>query len=151
MIENFEELKVQLKDLSEIVNGFKSEAVQLRIVEHVLGLRAGAEESDEEVSPQEKPKPAKKRGGKKPAKHMASKKSGKKPRGQGAVAILGKLVEESFFKTPKSINNIIAHCNLNLAKKFGANEFSGKLSRLVRDGALTRNKNADNQYEYQSK
>ena len=38
MIKNFEEIKTQLKDLSEIVNSFKSEAVQLKIVELVFGL-----------------------------------------------------------------------------------------------------------------
>ena len=36
MIKNFEEIKSQLKDLSEVINRFKSEAVQLRIVEFVF-------------------------------------------------------------------------------------------------------------------
>ena len=33
MIKNFDELKTQLSDLSSVINSFKSEAVQLRIVE----------------------------------------------------------------------------------------------------------------------
>ena len=37
MISNFNEVKMQLAELSEVINKFKSEAVQLRIVEIVLG------------------------------------------------------------------------------------------------------------------
>ena len=37
MISNFDEVKKQLSELSEVINKFKSEAVQLRIVEIVLG------------------------------------------------------------------------------------------------------------------
>lgn len=142
MIRNFEELKVQLKALSEIVNGFESEAVQLRIVEHVLGLPTGTQESPDNIPTQEKAKPT---------KNITSKKPGKKPSAQGAVAILGKLIEDGFFKTPKSINDIVAHCDHNLARKFKTNEFSGRLARLVRENTLTRDKNEKNQYEYQSK
>jgi hypothetical protein len=35
-MKNFDQIKDQLKELAEIVNGFKSEAVQLRIVELVF-------------------------------------------------------------------------------------------------------------------
>jgi len=33
MIKNFEEIKKQLNELSTVINSFKSEAVQLRIIE----------------------------------------------------------------------------------------------------------------------
>ena len=151
MIRNFQELKEQLKALSEVVNGFKSEAVQLRIVEHVLGLPPEAEESLNNIPTQGKVKPAKEKGRKKPEKPKTPKKSAKKPSGQGAVATLVKLVEDDFFKTPKSIGDIVEYCDHHLARKFKANEFSGKLGRLVREGTLTRDKNKENQYEYQNK
>lgn len=151
MIKNFEELKTQLKDLSQIVNGFKSEAVQLKIVELVFGLETETEKEYATLSAPAKRKTTKKKTTKKATGTTAPKKSGNKPSGQGAKAILGKLVEEGFFKTPKSIGDIVKHCDLNLARKFKASDFSGKLARLVREDALTRTKNTENQYEYQRK
>lgn len=151
MIKNFEELKTQLKDLSQIVNGFKSEAVQLRIVELVFGLEADTEEQHTTLSAPAKRKTTKKKTTKKAAEPAAPKKSGNKPGGHGPIATLGKLVEEGFFNTSKSIGDIVKHCDHNLARKFKASDFSGRLARLVREGVLTRTKNAENQYEYQSK
>ncbi len=151
MIKNFEEIKDQLKDLSEVVNSFKSEAVQLRIVELVFGFEPDVEESDDDLPAPKKRKVKKKKAVKKKDGSKPAKKSANKPSGQGAVATLIKLVEEDFFKKPKSIGDIVEHCDHNLARKFKANEFSGKLGRLVREGDLTRTKNAENQYEYQSK
>ena len=55
MIKNFEEIKEQLRELSEIVNSFTSEAVQLRIVELVFGENINSEkvvsEDEEEAIP----------------------------------------------------------------------------------------------------
>ena len=155
MIKNFEEIKTQLKELSEIVNSFESEAVQLRIVELVFGLETEQEQKgtagDDAETVVKNRKAPRKKAATKANNGDKPKKSGNKPSGQGAVATLGKLVEEGFFNQPKSIGDIVEHCDHNLARKFKANEFSGKLSRLVRDGSLTRTKNADSQYEYQSK
>lgn len=152
MIKNFEEIKVQLKDLSEIVNSFKSEAVQLRIVELIFGLESEIEENSrgEAESAPKKRKVAKRKTPKKSDTNTATKKTGNKPSGQGAVATLIKLVEGNFFDEPKSIGDIVEHCDLHLARKFKTNEFSGKLARLVRDGSLTRTKNSEEQYEYQN-
>ncbi|AOY89463.1 hypothetical protein BKP64_15525 [Marinobacter salinus] len=153
MIKNFEEIKLQLMELSDIVNSFKSEAVQLRIVELVFGMEAEHEQDDQDETP-EKPRKKtarRKRAAKKPEEDTPKKTSSKKANGQGAVATLTKLVDDGFFKEPKSIGNIVEHCDHNLARKFKANEFSGKLGRLVREGTLTRTKNSENQYEYQSK
>lgn len=153
MIKNFEEIKSQLKDLSEVINGFKSEAVQLRIVELVLGLESEGNmpAGETDLPTTSRRKLAKRKSRKKATAVPTPKKSGAKPSGQGAVATLIKLVNEGFFGKPKSIGDIIEHCNHNLARKFKANEFSGKLGRLVREGSLKRSKNAENQYEYQSK
>jgi hypothetical protein len=70
------------------------------------------------------------------------------PAGAGAVATLTQLLAGNFFDKPRTINDIIEHCKHNLARTFKPNEFSGKLARMVRNGALTRKKNADKQYEY---
>ncbi len=148
MIENFEELKVQLKDLSGVINSFKSEAVQLKIVELIFGMEQNEALASKPTVRSVKPK--RKKTANKPNTNATPKKSGKKASGQGAVATLGKLIEEGFFTSPKSIGDITQHCDHNLARKFKANEFSGKLARLVREGDLTRTKNDENQYEYQS-
>lgn len=152
MIKNFEEIKLQLKELSDIVNSFKSEAVQLRIVELIFGVDAEHEQDDQDEAPtKSKRKPVrKKRAAKKSEEDTPKKANSKKPSGQGAVATLIKLVDDGFFKEPKSIGDIVEHCDHNLARKFRTNEFSGKLGRLVREGTLTRTKNSESQYEYQS-
>jgi hypothetical protein len=68
--------------------------------------------------------------------------------GIGAVATLSQLLSGNFFDKPRTIKDVIDHCKHNLARTFRANEFSGKLGRMVRDHELTRKKNADKQYEY---
>ena len=56
--------------------------------------------------------------------------------------------QTDFFKKPRTIGDILVHCETNLARKIKANEISGKLGRMVRNGELKRTKNADGQYEY---
>jgi len=153
MIKNFETVKKELGELAGVINSFKSEAVQLRIIELVLGLPT-EEDSQSETSSKGEQKPPQKRkaikkktaadqgeGASETRKKIASS-------GTGAVATLSQLAKTDFFEKPKTINDIISHCSTNLARNFKANAFSGKLARMVRSGELTRTKNADNQYEY---
>ena len=148
-MKNFGDVKEQLQGLSEVVNSFKSEAVQLKIVEFILGLESEDEQKIINSSP--KRKTTRRKTAKKPTDETSQKRTGKKPFGQGGPATLDKLIEEGFFSEPKSIGDIVKHCEHNMARKFKANEFSGKLARLVRHGTLVRNKNSDNQYEYKNK
>jgi hypothetical protein len=150
MIENFETVKKELRELAGVINTFKSEAVQLRIVELILGASAIQKDqipAKETVS--QKPKRKKQKAATKSA-DVAGKKGKKKATaaGTGAVATLSQLAEGDFFSKPRTINDIIQHCSTSFARKFKANEFSSKLGRMVRNGKLTRKKNADNQYEY---
>lgn len=150
MIENFETVKKELRELAGVINAFKSEAVQLRIVELILGASAIQEDqipAKETVS--QKPTRKKQKAATKSA-DVAGNKGKKKATsaGSGAVATLSQLAEGDFFSKPRTINDIIQHCSTSFARKFKANEFSGKLARMVRNGELTRKKNADNQYEY---
>ncbi len=68
--------------------------------------------------------------------------------GTGAVSTLVSVYKTEFFKKPRLIGDILEHCETNLARKIKANELSGKLGRMVRNGELKRTKNADGQYEY---
>lgn len=157
MISNFDEVKKQLSELSEVINKFKSEAVQLRIVEIVLGDGAsyGTASDADHGEPDKTPKTRRRKTTRSKAKPKveadgAEAKSTKKARGSGhgAVAALSDLVENGFFDKAKTINDIVSHCEEKLARRFKSNEFSGKLGRLTRDGVLDRTKNGDGQYEY---
>lgn len=166
MIKNFEEVRKQLAELAQVLNAYKSEAVQLRLVELIFNGATPAAEKEAAgltltnppaagLAGRKKPRrkaatrtPAKTSGAdggeKKEPKVRAAKASSRK----GAKATLTQLVAEGFFKTPRTIGAIVEHCDHNLATKFGSNEFSGSLGRFVRAKTLKRAKNADNQYEY---
>lgn len=152
MIDNFEEVKNQLRELADVINKFTSEAVQLRIIELVLGGSSNASGAESESTENEDINPPRRKRAKRQAKAVA--KSGdagkKKPAaaGKGPVSTLAKLAEGDFFDSPQSIKSIIEHCEVNLARKIKQTDISGKLARMVRDGVLKRAKNADGQYEY---
>ncbi|MBN9334832.1 hypothetical protein [Devosia sp.] len=161
MIQDFDEIKRQLSELSEVINKFNSEAVQLRIVELIFGIDQS--DADKSVPPPEAP--PKTRGRKKriskpskgettgAAETGTTTQRGRKSGGsaKGAVSILNDLVEGDFFKSNRTINDIVSYCDQSLARRFKASAFSGALARLTRSGALERQKNADGQYEYLKK
>jgi hypothetical protein len=152
MIKNFEEAKKQLAELSEVVNKFKSEAVQLRIVELVFA--GGSGQSEETEVPHEGNGQAPRKHSRKKRKAATSsppaKGESKKARaatGKGPKATLEKFIGEGFFNQKRTIGAVVEHCELK-AQHFKNNELSGPLGRLVRDNKLTRTKNAESQYEY---
>ncbi len=150
MINNFETVKKELTELAGVINAFKSEAVQLRIVELILGASSFQEDQIPAKEPVSQKPTRKKQKATTKSADVAENKGKKKasPVGTGAVATLGKVAEGEFFSKPRTINEIIQHCSTSLARKFKASDFSGKLGRMVRNGELIRKKNADNQYEY---
>lgn len=155
MIEDFDELKVQLNELAAIINSFQSEAVQIRLIELILGDHievAGKQDLQGSTIQEKPPKPSAKKA--KPARKAKEKKEqpAATPRSRsgkpGAQATLTRLIGEGFFKKPKTIKEIVDYCETKLALQFKQNDFSGKLVRKVRDGDLKREKNADGLYEY---
>ena len=155
MIERFSELKKNLIELASVLNQFKSEAVQLRLLELLFDATAKSNPKEQDDSAATKRRAngrAKKGRAKTSAKKAAQGGPSVKPKkgagGKGANATLTNLLVGDFFRTHKTIGDIIGHAKLNLARDFRANEFSGKLARLIRSGELTRKKNADGQYEY---
>ncbi len=149
MIRDFEAVKKQLKELASIVNSFSSEAVQLRVIELVFGMQ-----DEEEVGPSpadEKPArkkrtPKKKAGVKKEGSPQKARK--KATTAKGPAVILSELAGTDFFESPRAISEIVEYCETNYARRLKSNQFSPKLGRMVRDGELTREKNANGQYEY---
>ena len=148
MIDKLDSIKKELSELAMVLNAFKSEAVQLRLLDFLLGEQS-IENPDQIPGRTRTSKKPRSRRATTPAGERAISKKGKKaPSGTGAPATLTQLLSTNFFDKPRTINDIIEHCKHNLARTFKANEFSGKLGRMVRTGELTRKKNADKQYEY---
>ena len=154
MFKDFDTIRAQLTELAPAINAFKSETVQLRIVELIFGMRApdDAEQPDQDIKSR---RPRKARRIRKGAAAgdasapRASNKSGKrKSSGSGPIPTLNQLLEGGFFAKHRTLNDIIEHCRNDKARNFKPNQLSGPLGRLVRDQRLKRQKNADGQYEY---
>lgn len=147
MIQNFDGVKKQLQELAGVLNSFKSEAVQLRLIELIFqGTEVIGEGEDKEHL---RPKPAKRKVVKAAKKQGAAKgKRSAKAGRAGPATTITQLIEEGFFKSKRTINDIIEHARKKKARKFKANELSGPLARFVRDGRLDRDRNKDQQYEY---
>ena len=146
-MQKISEMKEELAELATLLNQFKSEAVQLRILEHLFdegrqdGKAASSGTRATSVTSQVrrlKIKQAKKTNSEKP----------KKAAGQGPYGTLLTLIDAGFFDQHRTIGEIIEYSRVNLARTFKASDFSGKLVRLVRAKALSRQKNGEGQYEY---
>lgn len=153
MFKTFEATKTHLTELAEIINKFKSEAVQLRLIELIFagaGFAQSAAAPRQEIAPPAKVTKSKRKSRTKPTPKADDGASTKKraSSGSGPVATLLKTLEEGYFKQPRSIGDICSHCEVNLARRIKPNEISGKLGRMVRDRQLSRAKNSDKQYVY---
>jgi hypothetical protein len=152
MIKNFDEIRKQLGELAPVINSFKSEAVQLRVVELIFRAAAtddGESQTDTSPTPPAARRPNSRRSAKKPSVGNGNTQPRAKGTGRlGGHAMLNQLVASGFFKKAKTIGEIVAHCETDLAVKYKQSDFSGPLIRLVRDNKLKRAKNKDQQYEY---
>lgn len=152
MIKNFAELRKQLEELSSVINSFKSEAVQLRIVELIFKGEPGEEDAQAESkseAPQRRPrrratKKTTARGAGKPRTSKTVARGGRK----SPAIILSELIDDGFFQKKRTINDIKQYASSQKARSFKASELSSPLTRFVRDNRLKRDKNADGQYEY---
>lgn len=157
VIKNFEEVKRQLDGLSEAVNKFKSEQVQLKIVELIFS-GSGPEDEIGPLEPVATKSAAKGRKRRNKAVESSSSSHGTattpaKPRnkrktGGGPMSTLRELLAEGYFKQKRTISQIVDHCGTKLARPLKSNEISTHLGRLVREKSLTRSRNDEKQYEY---
>jgi hypothetical protein len=154
---DFEETQSRIKAIADVVNAFKSEAVQLRVVEVLLaqlGVASQAASPGDGTAPK---RTKRRRTGTKtesPAEVVKDTQRKSKPRAArsssspGAFAMTSQLLAEDFFKTPRTIGSIVTHCGTTKGHHYKASECSPALLRLLRDGKLKRQKNKDGQYEY---
>jgi hypothetical protein len=120
-----EKLKKQLAELSDVINGFSSQAVQLIVVDRII--------SRLEDHP--------------PPEHIGP--IVRKPKKNGTTKILNRLLESYFFDTAKSINELAVFCNTHYGGPFYTNQLSGLLLGMVKKGTLLRTINPEtNRYVY---
>jgi hypothetical protein len=151
MIKDFEIVKLQLQELSSVINGFKSEAVQLKIVELLfqrMGIKTENTEKSEMASTGRKKPPRRKRTASDSSEKKSRKQRVSKGGRPGPGAIVKQLSGEGFFKKPKTIQDIINHCQSKFAYTYNSSELAVSVTRALRGGSLKRQKNAQNQFEY---
>lgn len=88
---------------------------------------------------------------KKRAKAASKKKAKKKNRSSGRSgpkAAVSRLIEESFFDSPRALSEIQSELQHKRAHSYSIGVLSPTLTRLVRDGELQRDRNESGQYEY---
>lgn len=146
MIKEFDKLKQQLIELSEAVNKFESEAVQLRVVELVLDHNLGRGHNFSESGIERYI------AGPGLSEIVHGARSGRRKKttdsARGAVAALNELIGSDFFAAPRTISDIVGHCEESFGARYKSNAFSGPLSRHARTGVLAREKNEDGKFVY---
>jgi len=150
MTEDFDRLKKQLKELADVLNSFKSEAVQLRVVDLLLARILPPESGASDRGPQAQPRHRRStsRATRNHTKSNTGTTKSTTAARPGGKKMLDRLINDGFFKQPRTIKDIVEHCKQRLAFTYRSSDFSGPLGRLTRDGVLKREKNANDQYEY---
>lgn len=146
MSKHIEKLKKQLIEISEVVNAFKSEAVQVKIIERLLDVIIDAEKGEADST-----ELFSKKNGKYKLEHEQENgyphaAGRKKP---GATKILNQLLSTDFFHIPRSISSIANYCRENFDSEFKTSELSGILLKLANENKLRRERSNDNnRFEY---
>ena len=149
MLKNFDELKKQLTELAGVINLYKTESVQLKIVELIFQRTAeGSDDTTETIATPKRSRRAKRSTNLGGSAQESAKRSANKSGKLGRIGVLNRLLTDGFFKSKKKIGDIADHCRLKLATTIKVTDLSGPLARFVRDGKLDREKNAEGQYEY---
>jgi hypothetical protein len=146
MSKHIEKLKKQLVEISEVVNSFKSEAVQVKIIERLLDVIIEGEKGEADGT-----ELLSKKNGKFKLEHEQENgyfhgAGRKKP---GATKILNQLLSTDFFHIPRSISSIATYCKDNFDSDFKTSELSGILLKLANENKLRRERSQDNnRFEY---
>ena len=127
MSKQTEKLKKQLIEISEVVNLFKSEAVQVRVVDRLLDSiieTDRAETEPDEIllnNKQTRQRP----------EHATHARIGRKK--PGATKVLNQLLTTDFFNTTRSISAIADYCKTEFDSEFKTSELSGILLKLANE------------------
>jgi len=142
MSKHIEKLKKQLLEISEVVNSFKSEAVQVRIIDRLLDAIAETEKTESESAEPFIKKSRRARTGDADDHNQGRKKP-------GATKILNQLLATEYFNSRHSISAIADYCKENYDSEFKTSELSGILLKLAKENKLKRERSNDsNRFEY---
>jgi len=145
MSKPIEKLKKQLIEISEVVNAFQSEAVQVKVVDKLLDAMIEFERGDAEGLDFLHKKAHKLKNTTETGAYSAVI-GRKKP---GATKILNQLLNTDFFKQPHSISSIADYCKEHYDSDFKTSELSGILLKLAKENRLKRQRNNENnRFEY---
>jgi hypothetical protein len=144
MSKHIEKLKKQLIEISEVVNSFQSEAVQVRVVDRLLDAMIELEKADNDGVEQFSKRSYKLRTDN--DGNYTAPRAGKKP---GATKVLNQLLSDDFFEVPRSISSIANYCKENFDSDFKTSELSGILLKLANENKLRRERSHENnRFEY---
>ena len=144
MSKHIEKLKKQLVEISEVVNAFSSEAVQVKVVEKLLEAIMEPEKSEGESLEVFTKRGYKPRSGNEGS--FTSPRGSKKP---GATKVLNQLLSTDFFNHAQSISSIADYCKENFDSDFKTSELSGILLKLANENKLRRERSNENKrFEY---
>jgi len=144
MSKHIEKLKKQLLEVSEVVNSFRSEAVQVKIIDRLLDVMMESEKGDVEGADAFNKKGRRAKQGEDDENISSS--GRKKP---GATKILNQLLSTDFFNSRHSISEIADYCKENYDSEFKTSELSGILLKLSKENKLRRERSNDNnRFEY---
>jgi hypothetical protein len=151
MFLNLDPLKSDLTKLAGILNQFKSELVQTKLVEMFFS-GAGVAPAPAEA-PRRKGRPPGSGKAKAAASAAAPKPAGKrKARGKmGATGALNALIKQGYFKTRRTIADVVDACESKVGVPIKVTNLSGPLARFVQESRLQRAKNKEDKYEYWAK
>jgi hypothetical protein len=148
MIKDFNKIKEQLIELSEVINSFKSETVQVRLIELLFGTQ---EAGETEIEVADMPIV---RHGRKPKQGSYVQQQPKIRRIRskdrpGPSLILKRLVDEGYFNEKHTIGEVVNYCYDAFKFQYKSTDLSGTLARFVKEDVLKREKNSNtNQFEY---
>ena len=144
MSKHIEKLKKQLMEISEVVNSFKSEAVQVKVIDKLLDAMVDLDKAEGEGAEIFSKKNYKQRPDNE--SHYGTTRGAKKP---GATKVLNQLLSTDFFNTSRSISAIANFCKENFDSDFKTSELSGILLKLANEHKLRRERsNENNRFEY---
>ncbi|WP_158824797.1 hypothetical protein [Mucilaginibacter lacusdianchii] len=137
MSKQTEKLKKQLLELSDVINVFQSEAVQVKIIDRLLDtILDGDKDGDDTISKRTRGL----------QNHRDADQGARKP---GATKVLNQLLNTNYFDEPHSIADIASYCKDEYGSEFKTSELSGILLKLSNDNKLRRERSHENnRYEY---
>lgn len=142
MSKHTEKLRKQLLEISEVVNAFTSEAVQVKIIDRLLdSIMDDRHDGELDLSKLER----RRKYSDSPSEEDGSSESRirgrKKP---GATKILNQIIHTDFFDSPRSIAAIANYCRDQYDSDFKTSELSGILLKLANENKLKRERNNEN-------